>query len=438
MIELSIVIPALREAPNLRHLLPTLRATLDCEVPHSEILVVTSADDLETNAVATGHGATVIRQSRSGYGGALVAGFAAARGEFVLTMDADLSHPTRFIPTLWRERHTAELVIASRYVPGGLATMPAGRLLLSRSLNHVFSRGLGLSVRDMSSGFRLYRRGILSPDVYESCHFDILQEILVRAYADGWRVREVPFEYEPREQGSSHARIIAFGLAYCRTFWSLWKLRNSILCADYDGRAHDSVIPLQRYWQRSRFRHVTELIEGCGRVLDVGCGSSRVIGALPQGSVALDLLLHKLRYAKAYSRWLVQGSGFSLPFGDASFPCVLCSQVIEHVPKDSGILEELNRVLAPGGRLVLGTPDYANWQWRWMEKAYRLAAPGGYADEHIAHYTRDELVGTYRRWGYSLEAYRYILRGELILAFAKPRAVVRIEEHGVAASSARA
>jgi len=433
MTELSIVIPALHEAANLRQLLPTLRATLDTEVPHSEVLVVTSAEDLETSSVATGHGATVIRQSRPGYGGALVAGFAAARGEFVLTMDEDLSHPTRFIPTLWRQRHTAELIIASRYIPGGHATMPAGRLLLSRSLNRVFSRGLGLPVRDMSSGFRLYHRRILSPDAYASCHFNILQEILVRAYADGWRVREVPFEYEPREQGSSHARIIAFGLAYCRTFWSLWKLRNSILCADYDGRAHDSVIPLQRYWQRSRFRHLTELIKGRGRVLDVGCGSSRVIGALPQGSVALDLLLHKLRYAKTYSRWLVQGSGFSLPFDDASFRCVLCSQVIEHVPKDSGILEELNRVLAPGGRLVLGTPDYANWQWRWMEKAYRFAAPGGYADEHIAHYTRDELIEKYRRWGYSLEESRYILRGELILAFAKPPAVVRIEDRGVAA-----
>jgi dolichol-phosphate mannosyltransferase len=423
MTDLSIVIPALHEASNLRQLLPTLRATLASEVPHSEILVVTLADDLETASVAMGHGATVITQSRSGYAAALVAGLASASGEFVMTMDADLSHPTRFIPTLWRARHTAELIIGSRYVPGGRASMPAGRRLLSRSLNRVFSRGLGLPVRDMSSGFRLYCRHILSPGVYASRHFDILQEILVRAYADGWRVREVPFDYEPRDQGSSHARIVAFGFAYCRTFWSLWKLRNSILCADYDGRAYDSVIPLQRYWQRSRFRHLTELVADRGPVLDVGCGSSRVIGALPPGSVALDLLLNKLRYAKGYSRWLVQGSGFSLPFADGSFACVLCSQVIEHVPKDSGILEELNRVLAPGGRLVLGTPDYANWQWRWIEKAYGFAAPGGYADEHIAHYTRDELIAKYRRWGYSLEESRYIMRGELILAFAKPHAV---------------
>ena len=49
-------------------------------------------------------------------------------------------------------------------------------------------------------------------------------------------------------------------------------------------------------------------------------------------------------------------------------------------------------MLKPGGRLVLGTPDYARWEWVYLEKLYARFAPGGYADEHIAHYTRDELL----------------------------------------------
>jgi len=77
-------------------------------------------------------------------------------------------------------------------------------------------------------------------------------------------------------------------------------------------------------------------------------------------------------------------------------------------------------VLKPGGRLILGTPDYAQWQWVAMEKAYGLAAPGGYADEHISHYTRDMLIDLFRARGYRLEDTRYILQGELILAFRKP------------------
>jgi SAM-dependent methyltransferase len=164
---------------------------------------------------------------------------------------------------------------------------------------------------------------------------------------------------------------------------------------------------------------VTELIDGQGPVLDVGCGSSRIIGALPAGSVAVDVLLRKLRYARRFGRPRVQASGFALPFPDESFPCVLCSQVIEHVPKESPILAELVRTLAPGGRLVLGTPDYANWEWVVTEKLYGFFAPGAYADEHIAHYTRAELIARFEALGFTHEATRYILRGELILAFRK-------------------
>ena len=75
--------------------------------------------------------------------------------------------------------------------------------------------------------------------------------------------------------------------------------------------------------------------------------------------------------------------------------------------------------LKPGGRLVLGTPDYATWQWVWMEKAYGLAAPGGYADGYIAHYTQDELREIFAKRGFVVNDVGYILRGELIMAFHK-------------------
>jgi SAM-dependent methyltransferase len=275
-------------------------------------------------------------------------------------------------------------------------------------------------IRDLSSGFRLYNAEVLRQQTHTASGFDILQQIVVRAYAEGWRVQEIPFAYGPREHGSSHGRVLSVGRACLYTFGELWLLRNSILAADYDDRAHDSRIYLQRYWQRARYRHVTDLIAGQGPVLDVGCGSSRIIGALPPGSVAVDILRRKLRYARKFNRALVHASGFNLPFADDSFPCVLCSQVIEHVPKDSPILDELCRVLAPGGRLVLGTPDYDNWEWVVTEKLYGLV-PGGYADEHIAHYSLAELKDIFTRRGFIFEEARYILRGELIIAVRKPR-----------------
>lgn len=66
-------------------------------------------------------------------------------------------------------------------------------------------------------------------------------------------------------------------------------------------RAYDALMPPQRYRQRQRHKIITTLIEESGqkkRVMDVGCGSSRIIGALPPGSLILDILLHKLRYAR--------------------------------------------------------------------------------------------------------------------------------------------
>ncbi len=377
-------------------------------------------EQLRREIDALGVPAEILEAPRGGgYGEQLRRALQQARGAFVLTVDPDFSGPMTFLTDLWARRHDAEIVVASRYVPGGRAEMPAARRAASRLLNAAFRRGLSVGVHDGSSSMRLYRTAAIRSLRLNAADYDILQEVLVRAHAEGWRVLEVPFRFRPSAAVASKAHV-ALAAAYGRTLWSLWKLRNSIAAADYDFRAHDSPIPLQRYWQRRRYRDITGLVAGEGPVLDVGCGSSRIIGALPNGSVAVDIQMNKLRFARRFGTPLVQASGFALPFADGAFPCVLCSQVIEHVPMVPSMIDELCRVLRPAGRLVLGTPDYDRWEWVWMEKAYRIAAPGGYADEHISHYTRKGLLEEFARRGYTHEATRYILRGELILAFRKP------------------
>lgn len=373
----------------------------------------------EVDALGVPSEIVVVPNDPRGFGYELRAGLRQARGAYIITVDPDFSGPMTFLGDLWARRHDAEIIVASRYVEGSRAGMPALRRTGSRVLNAVFRRALSLGVNDGSSAIRLYRADVVNALRLEAAGYDILQEVLVRAYADGWRVLEIPLHYRPNPAVASKADA-ALAVAYLRTFWTLWKLRNSIAAADYDYRAHDSTIWLQRYWQRSRYRHIRELIDGQGAVLDVGCGSSHIIGTLPRGSVALDVLMNKLRFARRFQVPRVRGSGFALPFADEAFPCVLCSQVIEHVPMVPSMIDELCRVLKPGGRLVLGTPDYDRWEWVWIEKAYGIAAPGGYADEHISHYTRAGLLEDFARRGYTHEATRYILRGELILAFRKP------------------
>jgi SAM-dependent methyltransferase len=247
----------------------------------------------------------------------------------------------------------------------------------------------------------------------------LLQEILVRAYCEGWKVQEIPFDYMPREHGSSSARLTRLGKAYLRSFWRLWKLRNSLQAADYDYRAFQGPVPLQRYWQKSRLRIVARLTTGEGPVLDVGCGSSRILGTLPEGSVGLDILSRKLRYSRRFAVPLVHASGLQLPFPDASFGCVLSSQVIGHVPKDSPLIDELFRVLKPGGRLVMGTPDCSRWEWIYLEKLYERIVPEA-ANGHAARYTRTELLDLLERKGLTHETTHYIAGAELIMALRRP------------------
>jgi len=205
-----------------------------------------------------------------GFGHELRQTLGLAHAPFIITVDPDFAGPMTFLADLWARRHDAEVIVASRYVPGSRVEMPLLRTVGSRLLNLAFRRGLSLGVNDGSSAIRLFRADVLRSLQLEAADYDVLQETLVRAHAAGWRVLEIPLHYTPNANVHSKAHL-SLTFAYLRTFWTLWKLRNSIAAADYDYRAHDSAIPLQRYWQRSRYRHITGLIQGQGRVLDRRC-----------------------------------------------------------------------------------------------------------------------------------------------------------------------
>jgi dolichol-phosphate mannosyltransferase len=415
---LSVIIPALNEAPNLEQVLPAVEKALTALAVSHEVIVVDGGSTDGTQEVVRKYGARLVSQKLPGFGGAYRAGFEQARGEYVLTLDADGSHDVAAIPDLWAARTEGEVIIASRYVEGGGADMPLWRSLLSRALNLTFRRGLSLPVRDLSSGYRLYKRGALRERDLTATDFDILEEILIRALAAGYSVHEVPFRYQARIAGRSHARLLHFAISYLRTFLAMWRLRNSIASADYDSRAFDSIIPLQRYWQRGRHRVITRLAQGFEQVLDVGCGSSRILASIP-GMTGLDVQLHKLRYARRFENQLVHGSIFDLPFADESFDCLVCSEVIEHIPAEEKAFDELSRVLKIGGRLILGTPDYDRWQWRTLEWVYARVSPGGYADEHITHYSMKNLSVYLQGKGFAIESVEYVGSSEMIFSLRK-------------------
>ncbi len=224
--QLSIVIPALNEAGNIGELVERCRAILGKIDLVAEIIVVDGGSNDATRDEAEKAGAKVAIQEDPGYGGALRMGFSLASAPFLLTMDSDLSHEPEVIAQLWASRETADVVIASRYVEGGRADMSAFRALLSRILNFIFTRALAISVKDISSGFRLYRREALNEIKFEARDFDVLEEILIRLLNKGYRVAEIPFHYRIRKTGQSHAKLFKFGVAYCKTLFKMIRLRK--------------------------------------------------------------------------------------------------------------------------------------------------------------------------------------------------------------------
>ncbi len=412
---MSVLILALDEAATIATVLRWVARHLRREGLTHELIVVDGGSRDGTAAIALAEGARVVAQREKGYGNALREGLRCCSGELVVTLDADLSHDPAVVLDLLAARDQADLVIASRYVMFGHAVMPRSRLLLSRLLNWIYSTVLSLPIRDVSSGYRLYRRALLDEVQIEGRHFDVLPELIVQAYARGFRVREIPFHYRPRGGGASHARVLAFTPSYLRTLFRYWKLRNSIASADYDFRAFHSRHPFQKYWQRRRYSIVTRYAGEWRRGLDVGCGSSVILDALP-GVIGLDLSLPKLRFMRGHlQHTLVAGDIRRLPFADQSFDLLICSQVIEHIPKDARVLGELQRVLRKGGVLVLGTPDYDRVAWRAIGAVYRRVAPGAYEDEHVSRYSFASLQEALRQNGFRLLEHAYVCRAELIV-----------------------
>jgi dolichol-phosphate mannosyltransferase len=229
--ELSVVLPSYEESDNLRWLLPELKAALSQLGVTHEILVV----DAETPRDRTPEICReffvyyVPRQGGALYSNALLTGISRSRGNWILCMDSDGSHPPSFVPQMWSARHGADLVIASRYVGGGSTQNPAILIALSYIVNLTFRLVLGFRCRDVSNSFRLYRGDCLRSLHLECKNFDVLEEILLKMQLryPGLSIQEIPFTFETRKAGKTKRDLFAFALGYIGTLSRLYRLKKA-------------------------------------------------------------------------------------------------------------------------------------------------------------------------------------------------------------------
>jgi len=212
-----LILPTYNEAENLELMVDAVLPVLGRAAPGAHrVLIVDDGSPDGTGEIAdrlaVAHDTVEVlhRTEREGLGPAYLAGFAHALeggAAFVMEMDADFSHEPADLSRLLAAARTADLVLGSRYVAGGgVSDWGVGRQLVSRGGSLYARLVLGLKVRDLTGGFKCFRREVLEaidlPTV-RSRGYAFQVELTHRAVCAGFRVVEVPIIFRERIRGSS-------------------------------------------------------------------------------------------------------------------------------------------------------------------------------------------------------------------------------------------
>jgi len=224
-----VVIPTYNERENIGLIVPRVLAATPCHV----VVVDDESPDGTSEAVAamaaTDPRVHLVRHSpKLGIGPAYKEGFRVAlamRPEWIIQMDADLSHPPEMLPELVRLGEEHDLVLGSRYLNGiTVVNWPIERLLISYFGNAYVRRVTGLPVRDATGGFKCWRRAALAAieiDRVRSNGYAFQIEATYRAWRQGRSIKEVPILFVDRVEGESKmSRRIGL-----EALWIVWWLR---------------------------------------------------------------------------------------------------------------------------------------------------------------------------------------------------------------------
>lgn len=230
-VDLTVSIAAYREAENLKVMLPAIKAAAAALSPACEVLVIDTEEPMDdTEAICAANGVRHVRRSGgNSYGDATRTAIRAARGTFLLNMDADGSHSPEYFAPMWAQRERYDIVIGSRYAPGGHTENPAVLIWMSYVLNLTFRVAFKIRAKDVTNSFRLYRRQILTPLRLESSDFDILEEILIKVtvHQPPARIGEVPVTFARRKAGESKRKLVPFMFGYMKTLKRLRSYANA-------------------------------------------------------------------------------------------------------------------------------------------------------------------------------------------------------------------
>jgi glycosyltransferase involved in cell wall biosynthesis len=214
----SVLIPCLDEAETIAACVTSAREVLEESGLEGEVIVVDNGSTDGSGELARAAGARVVEEPRRGYGSAYLAGLAAARGDYIVMVDADLTYDFREIPRFVDELDGgAQLVVGNRLAgvqPGAMSWLSrVGNPLLSGFLNMLHRTNVG----DAHCGMRALRRDVLPVLNLRTVGMEFASEMVIRATREDLDVREIPIELHPRvgdsklspfRDGWRHLRLI--------------------------------------------------------------------------------------------------------------------------------------------------------------------------------------------------------------------------------------
>lgn len=216
--QISIIIPTYNESKNIVDILKSIGQNLPISGRTQAIVVDDNSPDgtgkivedyLKNVKKIAGYTIDVIhRKAKNGLSSAILHGIQQAKGETIVVMDSDFSHPPQIIPRMIEaiKKYQCDIVVASRYVKGGkIDGWSLKRKVASKLATLIAKKGLTIDTADPMSGFFAFKRNIINGLKFDALGYKMLLEILVKTR--GVNVKEIPYSFKDREFGSSKVDI---------------------------------------------------------------------------------------------------------------------------------------------------------------------------------------------------------------------------------------